>query len=187
MRSHTRISTYVQNPQHGGKSPVPTSLSTVQSHVPIGNFVVATGTLVTVTFCFHNSALCCFALNEMFDMLQQEEILYFGSTNLASHAQFQIIKSNHSCKRGCTCEVPLVLQFHPGMDWIHKHFILFRDTQPLMTASRYERTDPRIQSGYERTDPRIQSGYERIDPRIPSVEKQLQTKWESYFGSKNHD
>jgi len=49
-----------------------------------------------------------------------------------------------------------------------------RDRQPLMTTS-----------GYARIDPRIQSGYERTDPRIPSVEKQLETKWGSYFGNRD--
>ena len=59
------------------KSPVPASLSSVQSYMPNRNFIVATATLVTVTFRFHNSSLSCFVLNETFDMLQEQETLYF--------------------------------------------------------------------------------------------------------------
>ena len=44
------------------KSPVPTSLSTVQSHMPNRNFFVPTATLVTVMFSFHGSGLSCFIL-----------------------------------------------------------------------------------------------------------------------------
>ena len=50
-------------PSTSDKLPVPTSLSTVQWHMPNGNFVVATATLVTVTFCFHNFALSYLTLN----------------------------------------------------------------------------------------------------------------------------
>ena len=57
-------------------APVPTSLSTVRSHMPNRNFVVTTATLVTQFFC-HNSALLSFILNETFYMLQQEGALYF--------------------------------------------------------------------------------------------------------------
>ena len=32
-------------------------------------FVVKTAALATFTFCFHTSALCCFVLNETFDLL----------------------------------------------------------------------------------------------------------------------
>ena len=45
-----------------------------QPCMPRRNFVVATARLVTVTFCFHNSSLPCFVLNEIFDMLQQQEL-----------------------------------------------------------------------------------------------------------------
>ena len=75
------------------KSPMPTILSTVQLHMPHRNFAVATVMLVTVTYCSHNSALSCFILTETYDMLQQQEDLYFGHTNLGSHVQFQILKS----------------------------------------------------------------------------------------------
>ena len=44
---------------------------TVQSHMPNKNFVVAIATHSTVTFCFHNSALSCFILKDIFDMHQQ--------------------------------------------------------------------------------------------------------------------
>ena len=105
-------------PRTSEKSPVPTSLLTVQLHMPNRNFVVATNTQVTVTFCFHNSALSCFILYEIFDILQQQETLFCGCTNLRPHVQIKISKSNHSCKRECTCELTLVHQFLPGMDWI---------------------------------------------------------------------
>ena len=78
------------------KSPMPTSLSAMQSHTRNWNFVVTTATLVTVTYCFHNSALSCFILNEIFDMLQQQETLYFGYVILASYVQLQIITANQS-------------------------------------------------------------------------------------------
>ena len=107
------------------KSPVPTSLATMQSHMPNKNFAVATATLVTVTFCCHNSALSCFILNETFDMLQQQETLYFGCTNLGSHVQFQIIKSNHLYRQGCMCELMLLLQFLPGIDCISKSLFTY--------------------------------------------------------------
>jgi len=81
------------------KSPMLTSLSTVQSLMPNRNFVVATATLVTVTFCFHNSALSCFILKETFNILQQQETLYCRYTNFGSHVRFQIIKSNHPTEK----------------------------------------------------------------------------------------
>ena len=55
-----------QIPCTSEKSPVPTSLSTLQSHMPNRSFIVATATLVTVTFCFQNSAVLCFIQNETF-------------------------------------------------------------------------------------------------------------------------
>ena len=45
------------------KSPVPTSLSTVQLHMPNKDFVIATAILVTVTFYSYSSALFCCILN----------------------------------------------------------------------------------------------------------------------------
>ena len=93
-------------PNTSEKYPVSTSLSTVQSHMPNRNLVVAITTLVTVTLCFHNSALSCFILNATFGMLQQQDTLYFGYTNLGFRVQFQTIKSNHSCRQGYTCELP---------------------------------------------------------------------------------
>ena len=57
------------------KLPVSTSLSTVQSNMPNRSFIVENATLVTATFCFHNSALSGFILNETFDKLQQQETL----------------------------------------------------------------------------------------------------------------
>ena len=84
------------------KSPVPTSLLIVQSHMPSKNFVVVTATLVTATFCFHNSALSCFIPNDAFEMVQQQETLYLGNKTLGSYVQFQIIQSNHSCRQGHT-------------------------------------------------------------------------------------
>ena len=103
-------------PRTSEKTPVPTSLLTVQSFMPNRNYVVPTATQVTITFCFHNSALSCFILNEIFDMLQQLETLFCEYTSLRSHVQIQISKSNHSCKRGCTCELTLLHQVLPGMD-----------------------------------------------------------------------
>jgi len=76
-------------------SPLPTSLVTVRSHVPNRNYVVTTATLVSVIFCFHNSILSCFILNEIFDMLQKQKA-FCGYTNL-----------HHTCKskeiRAITC------------------------------------------------------------------------------------
>ena len=50
-------------------STVPTSLSTVPSHMLNRNFVITTAKLVTITFCFHKSALSYFILNKTFGML----------------------------------------------------------------------------------------------------------------------
>ena len=67
VRSHVRASTH-EITCTSEKSPVPTTLSPMQLHMPNRNFVVATATLVTVTLFFHNSALSCSALNETFDI-----------------------------------------------------------------------------------------------------------------------
>ena len=77
-------------------SPIPTSLLTVQSHMPNRNDVVATATQVTVTFCFQKYVLSCFILNKIFDMLLQQETLLCRYTNLGSHVQIQISRSNLS-------------------------------------------------------------------------------------------
>ena len=75
MQSHVHM--HMQNPLNEREIAHATSLSTVQSHMPNRGFVVATAVLVTVPFCFHNSALSFFILNETFGMLQQQETLYF--------------------------------------------------------------------------------------------------------------
>ena len=64
------------------KLPVPTSLSTLQSHIPNRNIVIATTTVLTGTICFHNSALSCFILNGTFEMLQKQETLFIEYTNI---------------------------------------------------------------------------------------------------------
>ena len=61
-------------PSTSENSPVPTSLSIVQLHMPNRYLDVATATQVTVTFYFKNSALSCFILNETFDKLQQQKL-----------------------------------------------------------------------------------------------------------------
>ena len=102
-------------PRTSEKSPVTTSLLTVQLHVLGRNNVVATATLVTVTlFSFITLFYPAFILNEIFDMLQQQETLFCGYTNFGSQVQIQISKSNHSCKRGCKCELTLVHLFFSG-------------------------------------------------------------------------
>ena len=113
-------------PRTSAKSPVAGSLLTVQSHKRNRNYVVVTTTQVTVAFCLHNSALFYSILNELFDMLQQQETLFCGYKNPGSHVQIQISKSNHSCKRRCTCELTLVHQFPPGMDCIIILFNFFK-------------------------------------------------------------
>ena len=92
-------------PSTSGKLPMSTSMLTVQSHIPHRNSAVAATTLATVTFCLHSSALSCFILNETFGMLQQQETLYFGYTNLGSRVQVQAMKSNRLCRKECTCNV----------------------------------------------------------------------------------
>ena len=47
------------------RSHVPTSLSTMQSHMPNRSFVVSTATLATVTFHFQNSALSCVEISTL--------------------------------------------------------------------------------------------------------------------------
>ena len=93
-----RVHTRAKSPARAKKSSVTTSLSTVQSHVPNRNFIVAATTLMTVTLCFHISAVSCFVLNETFDMLQEQEAMFLGYTTLGAYVQFYIIKSNCSCK-----------------------------------------------------------------------------------------
>ena len=98
-------------PSSSRESPVPTSLSTVQLLMLNSNCIVSTVTLVTVTFCFYNSTLFHFILNETFDMLGQKEARYFGYKNVGSHVKFQVIRSNRSCTQEHTCELPLLHQF----------------------------------------------------------------------------
>ena len=69
------------------KSPMRTLLSTVQSHMPNRNFVVATAALVTVTFCFYDSGLSSFNRNETLDMLQQQETLYIKILDRTCHSK----------------------------------------------------------------------------------------------------
>ena len=69
-----------------------------------------------VTFCFHNSILFCCIPHATFDMLQQQETLYFGYKNVGSHVQLQICKSNSSCRQRRMRELILLRQFLPGMD-----------------------------------------------------------------------
>ena len=105
---------YPSYPLLDGTGAMAMPLSTVQSHMPNRSFVVTTATQVTVPFCCHNSVLSCFILHETFYMLQQQDTLYFGYTNLGSHTQFHIIKSNRLRRH-----VRLLLyQFSPGMDCI---------------------------------------------------------------------
>ena len=82
----------------------------------IGTSLLQLQHLVTATFCFHNSTLSCFILNEIFNMPQQQETLYFRYTDLGLHMQFQIIKSNHLCRQGCTCKLMVLHPFVPSMD-----------------------------------------------------------------------
>ena len=95
-------------PSESEKSPVPSSLSTVLPHMRNRNFVVATATLVTVTFCPYISALSYFFLNETFDMLQQQEALSFEYRNIESHLKFRIIKSNRLSRQERMCELTLL-------------------------------------------------------------------------------
>ena len=78
-------------PSTSEKPPVLTSLAIAQSHVPYTNLVVATVTLIPITFCFPDSALSCFILNDIFNTLQQQETLHFGYKNPRLHVQLQII------------------------------------------------------------------------------------------------
>jgi len=48
-------------------------------------------------------------------MPQQQETLHFRQTNYGMHMQSQIIKSKHSCRRGCICKLTLH-QFLHSMD-----------------------------------------------------------------------
>ena len=104
-------------PRTSEKLPVPQSVSTVRSCMPNRKFIVATAALMTVTFCFKNSAISCFILHETLDVLQQQETLNFGYTNLASLVQFQRIRSSRSCRQGRTRELTLLYQFLPCMAW----------------------------------------------------------------------
>ena len=112
MRSHVHASLHMcKISSTSEKSPVPKSLSTMQSHLPNRNFVVATELLVTSLFCFHNYALCqmrhleCFSSNSV-----------LGYTNLRSHVQFQVIKSNRLCRKGGTWKLTLMHRFLQDKD-----------------------------------------------------------------------
>ena len=117
MRSHVRVSTHVKNPLHERKiARVNITVNGAILHIPSRDFVVTNATLVTVTFCFHNSALFCFIVNKTFNMIQQQKTLYFGYTKFGSHVPFQIIKSNQSCRQAHTCEMTLLHQLLLGID-----------------------------------------------------------------------
>ena len=77
-----------KDPSTSKKSPVPTFLSTVQSHVPNTDFIVANATRVTITLCFHSSVLSKIRNLSCFSKMK-----LFGYTNLGSQVQIQIIKS----------------------------------------------------------------------------------------------
>ena len=87
---------------------MPASLSTVQSHISNRNFAVATAVLLTINFFLRNCFLTCLVLYGTFDMLQQQDTLYYGYTKLGSHTQLQIVKSNRSCRHGCMCKLTLL-------------------------------------------------------------------------------
>ena len=94
--NQTCISPYMcKIPSISEKSLLPMSLSTMQSHMPNGDHIVVIATLVTATFCFLNSALSCFILNEAFKMLQQQETLYFRYADLGLYVPFQLVKRNY--------------------------------------------------------------------------------------------
>jgi len=90
VRSYVRVPTHVQNFQH--EQEITRAYITINHPIahPNRNFVALTATRVTVTFCFHNSAVFCFTINETFDMSQQQETLCFRYTDFESHVHFQI-------------------------------------------------------------------------------------------------
>ena len=102
------------------KPPVQISVPTMQLHMPNMNFVVIAATLVTVTLCFHSSTVSCFALSETFTLLQQQETLYFGYSNLGLDLQFQISKSSCLCRQGCMCNLMLMHQFLDQLTLTHQ-------------------------------------------------------------------
>ena len=57
VQSHVRVSTHTQNPQHERKIAHDNVIINRAIAMPSRNFVGVTATLVTITFCFHNSAL----------------------------------------------------------------------------------------------------------------------------------
>ena len=46
-----------------------------------------------------------------------QETLCFGYTIFGSYVQSKIIKSNRLCRQGCTCELMLLHQYLPDMDY----------------------------------------------------------------------
>ena len=105
------------------KSPLPTSLSAVQSHMPNRNFVVTTATLVTVTFYFHNCTLSRLFLNETFNMYLEQQTLYF---------RYKIL--DRSCRQSCISELTLLHVFLPGMDCFSMVFISLPSLEVLLPA-----------------------------------------------------
>ena len=82
-------------------SPVPTSLSTVQSHIPNRKFAAATAALVTVSFRFQNSHYPIWIKYSNTSILYSIKTLCIADRkHLGSLMQFQISKSSRSCRRG---------------------------------------------------------------------------------------
>jgi len=95
---HVYMSTRLQYPARAKNHPCQHHCQPCNHTCEVGTSFVAAATLVTVTFCFHNSGLSCFILYKASEMLQQQETLYFVCTDLGSHVQFEIITSNLSCE-----------------------------------------------------------------------------------------
>ena len=118
VRSHMCVSTHMENPQQERKV-ARANINTIRAITSANRSFVATR--VPFSFCFQNSLLSCFTLNETFDMLQQQETLYYGYTNLGSHLQLQICMSIHSCRQRRTYELTLFPGAMLGkiVGWVH--------------------------------------------------------------------
>ena len=112
VRSYVHMSTHVQNPQQDRKI----ARANIKINGAIRNFAVATAALVTSPFCFHKSALSCFTLNEIFDMLQQHGTLYCGWKNLGSHVQFEILKEQLFMQTRVHVQINALAPILPGME-----------------------------------------------------------------------
>ena len=116
MRLHVRVSTHVQNPQKGTKNRP--SLSTVQSHMSDRNFVVATATLVSVTFAFTALHYVFLSLMKHLKCFNNKRLCISDRQILDRTCNCNYFRAIAHADKGAFAKLTLLHQYLPGMDYI---------------------------------------------------------------------